>query len=686
MSFCLDEEQYDVFLHASRSEKYRFPFGAMPTDSEVTLKFRVPSGTRDVTLCYSYGLYDFTYHEEPMRLIDKSENYDLYEVVLACCHEPGLVFYWFKFRLNTEYSEQFYYVAEADTDFGTGKIYHEPPRIGANEDKYPYAWQISVFKEGFKTPDSLKGARIYQIFPDRFARDEKFDFNKMISYPCGPERLFHEDWYEDVDIEGKPETGYLACDFYGGSLYGIIEKLDYIKSLGIEIIYMNPIFMARSSHRYDTANYKEVDPILGGNEAFELLSSEAQKRGIKLIIDGVFSHTGADSIYFNKFNRFDGVGAYESYVTGKESKYRSWYSFIDSDDDQVLYHAWWGFPDLPNVDENNLSYRHYIFGKDGVVDTWTSKGASGIRLDVSDELPDSFIRQMRDTIKSYTNGEGILIGEVWEDASNKCSYGSYRDFLLGRTHDSVMGYTFRKELLDFLCGYISARQLNSRFEGYRERYPIENFYSIMNLISSHDVPRAFTILSKLVEPEKRADQRLMWAEADKVDDIISLMRMAFAFQIAYVGCPTTYYGDEILMQGYKDPFNRRTYPWGKVDEKAQIYLDFCRNISQLRSSNPCLKTGLIETLYVDEDVYIFRRYLNGKKDAFGKVINTGSDNIVFIMNRSNKDIEVEINKNEINVNYLDEKSDFSDNSDFILQKKSSIINSIVRAKAFLFVL
>ncbi|MCQ2533380.1 MAG: glycoside hydrolase family 13 protein [Clostridia bacterium] len=686
MSFCLDEEQYDVFLHASRSEEFRFPFGAMPTDSEVTLRFKVPSGTRDVTLCYSYGLYDFTYHEEPMRLIEHNDNFDKYEVVLMCCHEPGLVFYWFKFRLDTEYSEQFYYVAEADTDFGSGKIYHEPPRVGANEDKYPYAWQITVYEKDSKTPDSIKGAKIYQIFPDRFARDKNFDYKKMISYPCGPERLFHKDWNEDVDIEGKPETGYLACDFYGGSLYGIIEKLDYIKSLGIDIIYMNPIFMARSSHRYDTANYKEVDPILGGNEAFEELSKEASKRGIKIIIDGVFSHTGADSIYFNKFNRFDGVGAYEAYTTGKESKYRSWYSFIESDDDQVLYHAWWGFPDLPNVDENNLSYRQYIFGKDGVVDTWTSRGASGIRLDVSDELPDSFIRQMRDTLKSYTNGEGILIGEVWEDASNKCSYGSYRDFLLGRTHDSVMGYTFRKEVLDYLCGYITARQLNSRLEGYRERYPLENYYSIMNLISSHDVPRAFTILGKIKEPDNRPSQRYMWVEEERIDEITALMRLAYAFQMAYVGCPTTYYGDEILMQGYKDPFNRRTYPWDNVDERAKKHLDFCREIAELRTNNPCLKTGFIETLYADDDVLVIKRYLKDGKDAFGNVMSEGADSIIFAMNRSDKDIDISINNNDINIIYKEENLKDSDTFDFILDKKSSIIKRVVGAKSFLFVI
>lgn len=685
MSFCLNEDQCDLFLHASRSEKYRFPFGAQATDSEVRIKFRVPTDTKDVTLCYSYGLYSFTYHEEPMRLIERKEDFDIYEVLLTVSHEPGLVFYWFKFRLNTEFSELFYYVADADTDFGTGKIYHEPPRIGVDEDKYPYAWQITVYERNFVTPNYLKGAQIYQIFPDRFARSSDFSYSRMVSFPAGPERLYHEDWYEDVDIEGKPDTGYLACDFYGGNLQGIVDKLDYIQALGIDIIYLNPIFKARSSHRYDTADYLTVDPILGGNGAFEKLTEEAGKRDIKIIIDGVFSHTGADSIYFNKFDRFEGVGAYKSYVTGQESKYRSWYSFIETDDDTVLYHSWWGFPDLPNVDENNLSYRNFIFGKEGVVDTWTSKGASGIRLDVSDELPDSFIRQMRDALKKYTDNEGILMGEVWEDASNKCSYGSYRDFLFGRTHDTVMGYTFRDCLLAYLTGSISATVLNSRLEGYRERYPLESYYCIMNLISSHDVPRAYTALSQPIEPETRSEQRDMYVSEEKRSRIDALMRMAYAFQIAYIGCPAVYYGDEVLMQGYKDPFNRRTYPWDRLSSEMAEHLQFVRNLSDLRKQHPCLKTGFYETLYADENVLVFRRFLDShRKDTFATLISAGADTSVFVINRSECDIKLSVDANlKVEVEYKECK--LSLNRAYVFETKSRIIDIDVNAESFAFV-
>ena len=238
----------------------------------------------------------------------------------------------------------------------------------------------------------------------------------------------------------------------------------------------------------------------------------------RVVLDGVFSHTGADSKYFNKFDRYEGVGAYKSYVEGIESQYRSWYSFIETDDGVPAYESWWGFPDLPNVNENDLSYRRFVFGKGGVVDTWINRGASGLRLDVSDELPDSFIRQMREAVMKYSNNDGVVIGEVWEDASNKCSYGSYRDFMLGRTHDSVMGYTFRDGLLSFLARKMNAEDFDAYMEGYRERYPSEAYYSMMNLISSHDVPRAVTVLAGKDDPGTRELQKDIFLDDEELED------------------------------------------------------------------------------------------------------------------------------------------------------------------------
>lgn len=644
-------------IHASRLPEYRQPFGARPCASDVEIFFDCYKEASNVTFCYTYGLYNFSYHEEPMYSVS---GLGRYRVGLMLPNEPSILFYWFRFNVPGNLEDlpdhfktnsdcdasqvTLYYGAALDTPNGEGTLYDCPPRVGADEDKYPFAFQITVYNKDFKTPDFLKGAMMYQIFPDRFARDSSFDFARMTSLDPREERIYHEDWNEDVDTKGKPETGYLACDFYGGSLKGIEEKLDYIKELGINVLYLNPIFEARSSHRYDTADYLNVDPILGGTTAFLSLQNACRERGIRIILDGVFSHTGADSRYFNKFDRYDGVGAYKAFRDGEESRYRSWYNFYRNEDGSVGYRSWWGFPDLPDVNEDDLSYRNFIFGKDGVVDTWTSRGASGFRLDVSDELPDSFIRQMRTTVKEKLGDEGAVIGEVWEDASNKCSYGSYRDFMLGNTHDSVMGYTFRHIVLDFLCGYIDADIADSRLEGFRERYPMEAYYSIMNLVSSHDVPRIMTALSKPCDTDDRDIQRGFKVSSKDIDRISSLAKMAFAFQTCYIGASCIYYGDEILMEGYKDPFNRRTYPWNKTGLRQRESFVFFKRIAGLRTVNWCLKTGYYKTLMAEGGTFAIARYLKEGKDAFGKDA-TGSKAIVLVMNRSADPVYVDVSEN-----------------------------------------
>lgn len=646
-------------IHASRLPEYRTPFGARPCASEVDIFFDAFKEATNVTFCYTYGLYGFSYHEEPMHSVSGLGRYYVHLMLPA---EPSILFYWFRFNCPGDLEDlpdgmrvcddsaegnaqviTLYYGAGADTQNGEGTLYTEPPRIGVEEDKYPYAFQITVYNKGFKTPDFLKGAQMYQIFPDRFARDSAFDYKNMLSKDSREERIYHKDWYEDVDTEGKPETGYLACDFYGGSLKGIEERLDYLKELGITVLYLNPIFEARSSHRYDTADYLNVDPILGGTASFTSLQNACKERGIRIILDGVFSHTGADSRYFNKFDRYEGVGAYRSFNEGEESGYRSWYNFYRNEDGSVGYDSWWGFPDLPNINEDDLSYRGFIFGKDGVVDTWLSRGASGFRLDVSDELPDSFIRQMRQTVKDKTCGEGAVIGEVWEDASNKCSYGSYRDFMLGNTHDSVMGYTFRHILLDFLCGYIDAEIADSRFEGFRERYPKEAYYSMMNLVSSHDVPRIMTMLSKPDDTSDRELQRLFKVENEQFEEVSALAKMAFAFQTCYIGASCLYYGDEVLMEGYKDPFNRRTYPWDKLKPVQKEALAFFRRIAKIRTENECLRTGYYKTLIAEGGVFGFVRFLKEGRDAFGRSV-FGKQAVVFVMNRSDKAVLVNVSE------------------------------------------
>ncbi|NLT11475.1 MAG: glycoside hydrolase family 13 protein [Clostridiaceae bacterium] len=626
--------------HDSRSQLFRSPFGARKTWDKVRLYFEISRHFDRVMLCYTYGLYKFSYHEMPMVSIDNGDS--RYFVDLTMPGEAGIIFYWFSFYdvdPNTGLPKEVYYYVKPGSDrSGKGRLSRVPSRVGVEEERFPGAFQITVYDKSFKTPDWFKGAMIYQIFPDRFFRGRSFDYEHMKSLNASEDRIYHEDWTEDVDIDGKPETGYVACDFYGGNLQGIAEQMDYIRSLNIDLIYLNPIFEARSNHRYDTADYLSVDPLLGGQPGYEALRDATEAAGIRFILDGVFSHTGADSVYFNKYGRYPGIGAYQAYVNGEHSPYQSWYNFSRDSKGTISYDSWWGFPELPNVNENDLFYKGYILGNDGVLAHWMKNGSSGFRLDVSDELPDGFIREIRKRIKQDSDGEGVIVGEVWEDASNKISYGSYRDFLLGNSHDSVMGYTFRDALIGYLVGTYSARDANHLLETYRENYPPEAHYCIMNLISSHDVPRAITCLAGSSDPGDRHTQKQIFLSPEQKRRGLALMRLGYVFQLSYVGSPCLYYGDEVGMEGYRDPFNRRTYPWGQLSDEERAQLEFFRNFSNFRKANPVLKTGFYRTLIATDYLFVFERTLSEDNiDFFGRRQN-GPRRIVVAFNSGVTDI------------------------------------------------
>lgn len=329
----------------------------------------------------------------------------------------------------------------------------------------------------------------------------------------------------------------IRWDFHGGNLKGIIDKLPYLSKIGVSIIYLSPIFESSSNHKYNTGDYKKIDPMFGDEEILKELIEKANKKGINIILDGVFSHTGADSKYFNKFGNYDEVGAYQS----KDSKYSSWYTFNDFPDD---YKCWWGVKDLPNVNELNKSYMDYIiYDEDSVINKWTDMGIKGWRLDVADELPTEFIKEIRKELKK-NDAESVLVGEVWEDASNKITYNERRNYLVGNQLDSVMGYPFRDNIVSFLKGNITSKELNNKFMTIKENYPKESFKANLNLISSHDVAR--------IKTELHYDE--------------AMVKLAVATQMTFEGVPYIYYGDEAGLCGGTDPDNRKTYPWKNEDE------------------------------------------------------------------------------------------------------------------------
>jgi glycosidase len=639
-------------FHNSRQTKFRKPFGAVPTDEKVEICIEI-SGfecLHDCYLGYSYGLKEFS--EGKIRMSCSENAPGLYSCNFKVPAESCLVFYWFEVITD---NSLVYYTKNPSINDSTGVKTNTKPDILSKTDNHTIPFQITVYNREFTTPDWFKGAVVYQIFPDRFSRGSKFSFEQMKTARNIPERIYHENWNTDVDYLGKPENGYMACDFFGGSINGIRERLDYLKALGIDAIYLNPVFESKSNHRYDTGNYENIDPILGTNEEFVEFCAQAKEMSIRVILDGVFSHTGADSAYFNKYGRYASEGAYQDAEGKGKSPYFSWYNFKILHG-VISYDSWWGFKDLPNVNENDLLYKEYILGSDGIVKNWIRKGASGWRLDVSDEIPDSFLRELRKSVKCE-NKDAVIMGEVWEDASNKVSYGEFRDFLIGNTHDCVMGYPFRNTVLAWLSGKCGVADMVNRLETIRENYPAESFYCNLNLISSHDIVRAITELSGDYQPDTRQEQSKRYLTSEQRARGERLLRLAMLMQFTTPGAPSVYYGDEIAMEGYSDPFNRRTFDWEKLEQRNCEITDWLAALISFRKDRRVFITGFIEYIYYSDDLLVFKRFMAAQESQENQAVKssedvTGKANIghSIIVNQTSNDNAIEGKTGESNDN------------------------------------
>ena len=463
-------------------------------------------------------------------------------------------------------------------------------------------FQLTVYDADFKTPDFIKGGTMYQIFPDRFFKSRQ----KHDNIPEG--RILRKDWGGTPSFAPDSEGKVKNNDFFGGDLHGIELKLPYLKEMGVTCIYLNPIFESHENHRYSTADYMKVDPLLGTNEDFSKLCKSAKKLGISIILDGVFSHTGADSIYFNKYNRYDTVGAYNS----KESPYNEWYSFRNFPDD---YESWWGFETLPNVVETNEKYLDFICGKKGVLEYWLSKGAAGYRLDVADELPDEFLDELRKTVKAKGE-ENLIIGEVWEDASNKESYGKRRRYLNGKQLDSVMNYPFKDAIIDYMIT-ADAKKFVRRIMTIFENYPKPSLNTLMTSLSTHDTPR---LLTRLIGREigDKAEQAVTVLPDDMYNIGVKLSKCAAVLQFFLPGVPCVYYGDEAGMQGYQDPFNRGCFDWNNINEELH---SFYTELGKIRGEQSCLKEGTFEVMLATGDTFVFSRFDDKANDGILVYLN-----------------------------------------------------------------
>lgn len=499
------------------------------------------------------------------------EDYRFYETDLKL--QTGL--YWYAFKFTSEYGEK----SITKTDHSLGII--------ADDGEW---WQLTVYSADFKTPNSFAGGIIYQIFPDRFCASGKEKPN------IPNDRFIQTDWYALPEHTQTDNPKRLCNDYFGGDLAGITEKLDYIKSLGVTCIYLNPIFEAHSNHRYNTADYMKIDPSLGSEEDFATLCKEAKKRGISVILDGVFSHTGDDSVYFNKYERYEKIGA----ANTQDSPYISWFKFQNW---PHIYHSWWGVSSLPETVENDPAYTEFITGENGVIRHWLRLGASGWRLDVADELPDEFLEKIRYAVKTE-NPEAFLFGEVWEDATNKISYGSRRKFLSGNQLDSVMNYPLADLIVGFVCGG-NARELIDGVLTIRENYPPQSVNLLMNHIGTHDTAR---ILTRLGDGGRNPGDR----EAQSKFKLTNLQRaiaerrliLASVLQYTLPGIPSLYYGDEAGCEGYGDPFCRATYPWGRENTKL---LEHYKALGNFRTKHPVFADGEFIPLYSDMGYVTYMR-------------------------------------------------------------------------------
>jgi len=519
------------------------------------------------------------------------EDQNTYKAQLTVSEQPML--WWYDFIIHTE-----------NGDLRYGNAYDQLGGEGALYDHSPSSFQVTVYDPAFKTPEYMHDGIVYQIFPDRFfhAPSEAVHNRSDIE--------IHQNWYENPNLAIDPRShDNMALDFFGGTLNGISKKLPYLKDLGITVLYLNPIFQARSNHKYDTGDYSKIDPMFGTEVEFQSLCEKAAALGIHILLDGVFSHTGEDSAYFNRYGNYESTGAYQS----TDSPYYSWFTFLDYPN---RYRCWWDIPTLPEVRKEDSAYRRFLLNhQDGIVPKWLKSGAAGWRLDVADELPMDFLRELRQSAKSVKK-DALVLGEVWEDASNKVAYNVPRSYCLGDTLDSVMNYPLREEIIRFLTWQSDAYQLARLIRHQQEVYPAPFLYALMNLLGSHDRARIINVLASCEWQELPREERALLHLTPEQYQLGS-ERFVKGLEIlcALPGAPTLYYGDEAGLQGSADPYNRGTYPWGREDAHL---LALIREVLYNRKIYSVLKTGYIEAWAQDNDTLVVRRYFQNGFDALGK--------------------------------------------------------------------
>ena len=572
-----------------RSKAYKEPYGAVICGGTVTLTCR-PLAKDEFQHCSVITREEFSGLEQERELRPEGivDGRMIFQGELPVPREPELVWYSFRFWRD-----------DGSWCFLDQTGYH-------CKEKAEAPWQMTVYEDS-AFPEWFGAGVTYQIFPDRFCRLKIPNADGLVG-----NRWVHQNWDEGPAWWPDEDGEIRNRDFFGGSLEGVISHLEDLAAMGVTTLYFCPIFESASNHRYNTADYTKIDPMLGSEEDFRELCEKAKEQGIRVVLDGVFNHIGSQSRYFNADGFYDTVGAAQSL----ESPWIEWFDFTRWPDE---YASWWGIRTLPNVREECPSYVEYmITGEDSIVKRWLRAGASGWRLDVADELPDSFIEKLRKAVDE-TKPDALLLGEVWEDASNKISYSQRRRYLLGRELHGVMNYPFRNALLSYLTGG-GAEGFQEAMETLRENYPRPAFYSCMNFLGTHDTSRALTVLSGEGMPEGREAQSRFHLSAAGRERGLTRLFLATGVLFTFPGSPMIYYGDEAGMEGCTDPFNRGTYPWGSENRRL---LEWHTRLGTLRQQRPSLQKGELYWLKAEGPVLVYLREY--EKEVTITAVNAGPE-------------------------------------------------------------
>lgn len=575
----------------SRKIECKSPYGAVKCGEKLSLHFPIASWVSVDKMYVFIRLGDVSTPVE-MRF-EKSENG--FSVYTADYVFDAAGIYYYRFEMRNRDGVWYY-----------GRGENGESLCGENLPE----WQLTVYKSSYKTPDFAKGNIIYHIFVDRFNRADGVKTKRKY-------RL-HESFSESPEVvsaDGK----YYADDFFGGNFNGIREKLDYLEELGVGIIYLSPIFKAYSNHRYDTGDYLKVDELLGTEDDLKRLLDAAHEKGMKIILDGVFNHSGADSLYFNKFGTYDSLGAYQS----KSSPYYDWYYFKKFPDE---YACWWGCDNVPDLNKSNKDYRALVFGKNGVVEKWQKLGADGWRLDVVDELPIDFVNLLIKKIKSV-NKDALVIGEVWEDASTKVSYGELRPYLLGDQLDGTMNYPFMNAIIAYVRDG-DEKFFKDTVQSILENYPKETVYCLMNSLGTHDTIRIINALSDVRAHGWSKTHKLGYKLPDsEYEKAKKKLYLASVLQFTLPGIPSIFYGDEAGLQGFDDPINRRPYPWGSEDKEILAHY---KKLGRIRRENRAVFSGGFNMR--DENGLVAYERASGD-DEILIAVNAGADDETLFINK-----------------------------------------------------